>query len=562
MDALPVEPCAEEETFDLVIVGAGINGLLAAKAFLDIQPSIKIVVLDSLGSVGGVWAKERIYPGLNVQTTARFFEFPEFGYKDCEPPVEYNGAGFITGPSWSRYFEQWSDKVGLTKYIRLNTSVSQVTRHKDGLRWQCYIAGSQAILTTSKLIIANGISTLPKYPDLDFQKFTGPIMHHRYFGDREADWMKEEVKEVTVYGAGKGCMDDMVQLVKAGKKVKWVIRKEGRGPCWILGRNLPGGRTIDSVALSRITSIFLPSMYQDDDFQILHYFFKRNFIGKAISSFFLNFSKTIAMIPMKPLSNENLQKAIPDIAPFWLYHPIGIDNYDVNICDYLRNGDIEVIRDTIVSLEGNKVMLASNPSYATDAVIFGTGWKSSISLFSENRELEMQLGLPSASYTEEYIQKWRALETEADRKVFATNPVLRHAPKLPTTPPSTQELGPFRLYHHTIPTNFADRSIAFLGVAQTAGTIHYGLVMALWTAAYFNDRLNLPSKEEMERIAAYELRFNQIRHLGIRNEFPIIYSDFMSVLFADGLDDDYTSKGTRIEPMDENGMVSRDLSTK
>ncbi|KAK6355586.1 hypothetical protein TWF696_004686 [Orbilia brochopaga] len=525
MGSMPIEGGAGEEHFDLVIVGAGISGLYAARAYLAIQPSIKLVVVDSLSSVGGVWSRERVYPGLHVQTAPEYFELAELRYKDITPPLEYNSRGFITGPSWSRYFEAWSEKVGLTKFIRLNTTVRQITRHADGKQWQCHLAAG-GVLTSEKLIIANGITSLPKYPDLDHSKFTPPVLHHRYFGERQADWDRDDVKHVTVYGAGKGSVDNIAQLIKSGKKIKWVIRKNGRGPPWILDPNLPGGRRAESLGFSRVLALLMPSLYQDEGFSGLHYFFKQNFFGRCFSKFFMDSSRTLAMQQLKPL-NENLERALPELGPFWMYHVIGVDNYDIKIYDYLRNGDVEVVRDNIVGLEGNTVTLASGESFQTDAVIFATGWKASLSLFSENLELEMQLGLPSTSYTDEYSKKWKALEDEADKRVYAENPMLKDAPAPPKIPP--QESGPFRLYHYTVPTNFADRSIAFLGVAPTPGTTPYGMVMGLWAAAYLAGKLDLPSKEEMEKVTAFELRFTQIRHIGLSNEFPLISFDWMSI---------------------------------
>ncbi|KAK6515949.1 hypothetical protein TWF281_004540 [Arthrobotrys megalospora] len=529
MGSLGIETAVDEEVFDLIIVGAGINGLYAARSYLAIQPSINLVVVDSLSSVGGVWSRDRIYPGLNVQTAPEYFELPEFRYKDLDPPVEYNGKGFMTGPSWSRYFQAWSEKVGLTKYIRLNTTIRQVTRHKDAAGkkwWRCHIADTAKVLSAEKLIVANGISSLPKYPDLDWSTFTKPVMHHRYFGERAKEWDNEEVKHVTVYGAGKGSMDNMVQLAKAGKKIKWVIRKEGRGPPWILDGNLPGGKRAEYLGFSRILALLMPSLYQDSGFSGLHYFFKRNIIGRNISKFIMNSSKSIGIMLMKPLT-ENVEKAIPELPPFWMYHVIGVDNYDVKMYDYFRDGTVEVVRDNIVSLQGDTVGLASGESFKTDAVIFATGWKANVSLFSENLNLEMQLGLPSESYTDEYLSKWKILEDEADKRVYAENPILKDAPEPPRIPP--QESGPFRLYHYTVPTEFADRSIAFLGVAPTPGTSHFALIMGLWTAAYMTGRLDLPIKEEMEKVAAFELRFTQIRHVGVSNEFPLISFDWMSI---------------------------------
>ncbi|KAF3189923.1 hypothetical protein TWF788_009908 [Orbilia oligospora] len=529
MGSLGTETTVNDEVFDLIIVGAGINGLYAARSYLAIQPSINLIVIDSLSTVGGVWSKERIYPGLHVQTAPEYFELPELQYKDLDPPVEYNGKGFMTGPSWSRYFQAWSEKVGLTKYIKLNTTIRQITRHEDGTGkkwWRCHIADSARALSAEKLIVANGITSLPNYPDLDWSNFTKPVMHHRYFGERSKEWDNEEVKTVTIYGAGKGSMDNIVQLAKAGKKIKWVIRKEGRGPCWILDGNLPGGRHAEYLGFSRILALLMPSLYQDSGFPGLHYFFKRNIIGRNISKFIMNSSKRVALMLMQPIT-PNIEKAIPELPPFWMYHVIGVDNYDVKIWDYFRDGTVEVIRDNIVSLQGDTIGLASGDSFTTDAVVFATGWKAGVSLFSENKTLEMQLGLPSKQYSEEYSSKWKTLENEADKRVYAENPILKDAPVAPRVPP--QESGPFRLYHYTVPTEFADRSIAFLGVSPSPGTSHYALIMGLWTAAYMSGKLELPTKEEMEKVTAFELRFTQIRHVGFSNEFPLISFDWMSI---------------------------------
>ncbi|KAF3929361.1 hypothetical protein ABW19_dt0201144 [Dactylella cylindrospora] len=528
MGSVSIESSVEQENFDVIIVGAGLSGLLAAKTFLDIQPTINLLIVERETSIGGVWSKDRIYPGLNVQTAPEYFELPYLSLKEVEPPVEYNGAGFLTGPSMCRYLELWTEKMGLMKYIRLSTSVRQITRDPDGKRWQCHIVDSGKVLVTGKLVVANGITSVPKYPNIDYSKFTPPVMHYRYFGERRAEWDREEVKEAVVYGAGKGSWDNLVQLVKAGKKVKWVIRNEGRGPTWMMLPKLPGGKHSEVLGFSRVLCLILPALYQDDGFAGLHYFFKRNFIGKAIMKFFMNSSRAIAISTMAKPITENVKKAIPDLAPFWMYHPIAVNNYDVNIYDYLRNGAIEVVRDTIVGMEGNTITLSSGETFTTDCVVFGTGWKADVSMFHEDPELEMELGIPTTKYTDEYLQKWEALDKEADKKVYAANPILKDAPAPPKLPP--QDSGPFRLYHYMVPTNFADRSIAFLGVTPSTGTIPQGMIQGLWVAAYMMGKLDLPSKEEMEKATAYELRFCQIRHIGIGNDFPLISFDFMGIV--------------------------------
>ncbi|EPS37742.1 hypothetical protein H072_8534 [Dactylellina haptotyla CBS 200.50] len=522
MASIPIGSSANSsDEFDLIIVGAGLYGLYTAKTFLELCPSMNLLIVDSLSSPGGVWAKERIYPGLYVQVLPQYFELPELRYEEVSG-LEYNSRGFILGESWSKYFEAWVDKVGIREKIRFNTTVQNITRHEDG-KWKCQISDTGEVLSASKLIIAIGITSVPRFPNIDTSKCTVPVLHQRYLGERKDDWQGEKQQVVTVYGAGKSSMDTLVQLRKAGKRVKWVIRKGGRGPPWLLDSNA------SSLIFTRFSGMVLPAMYPGTDgFARMHTFFKQTSIGRSLTSGFMGIAKTLTLANVGKISNDNLRQAIPEINPMWMYHVTAIDNYEVPVYDHLRDGTIEVIRDNIVSTEGDTITLESGEKFSTDAVIFATGWRTNFPFFSE--ELAMQLGLPSTACTEEFNKKWKDLETEADKRVFSTNPYLETAPVPPRIPP--QEASPFRLYHHAVPTNpsFADGSIAILGSASVAATTHYVPVISLWTAVYMLGKMELPDTAEMEKAAAYELRFNQIRHVGITNDFPWISWDYMGVM--------------------------------
>lgn len=58
------------ELIDLVIVGCGWNGVAMAKTYHEVVPSATIRIVDTADTVGGCWAKERVYPGLNTSKEA------------------------------------------------------------------------------------------------------------------------------------------------------------------------------------------------------------------------------------------------------------------------------------------------------------------------------------------------------------------------------------------------------------------------------------------------------------------------------------------------------------
>ncbi|KAF3924782.1 hypothetical protein ABW21_db0200733 [Orbilia brochopaga] len=440
---------------------------------------------------------------MRVQVPSKMFELPELRYDEV-PGMEFGSKGHVCGHSWNLYLEAWVERMDLSKHIRLNTTVAKIRRQDAG--WQCDLLSGET-LGTDKLILATGTTSILNYPNLRFSDFSPPVIHNRDFHDRYEQL--EKAQEVTVYGAGKGSMDVLAQLMVAGKRAKWIIRREGRGPGWLIDGSRLGILKVEMI-FSRLISIVFPSVYQDDGFSRLHHLFKRTPIGRLLGGGLMNLGKTLGLGQMGSI-NENLQKAIPEHSPFWLYHPLGADNYDISFWDHVRNGDIKVIRDTIKSMKGKTIDLVGGERFDTDAVIFATGWKTSFPMFTDAQAVELGLPAPLHAYTDEYIKKWKELEREAENKIYSINPFLKSAPMPPEIP---QE---------------RDRSIAILGNIDSTATLQYMIPNIVWTMAYMLGELDLPSKEEMEMQAAYELRFSQIRHPGSSNQVPNLLFDTLPV---------------------------------
>lgn len=71
-----------ECNYDVVIVGAGLQGLAAARIFLQLEPELNLLIVDSNMSVGGVWAKKNLYPGLKTNNLRGTFEYTDFPMDD------------------------------------------------------------------------------------------------------------------------------------------------------------------------------------------------------------------------------------------------------------------------------------------------------------------------------------------------------------------------------------------------------------------------------------------------------------------------------------------------
>lgn len=116
-------------SYDVVIVGAGLQGLAAARMFLQLEPELELLIVDSNTSVGGVWAKENLYPGLmsnNLRGTYEYTDFPmddALGVKDDE---------HIPGEVVYEYFRRYAENHGLTRRIEISQKVMVAEKWQPG----------------------------------------------------------------------------------------------------------------------------------------------------------------------------------------------------------------------------------------------------------------------------------------------------------------------------------------------------------------------------------------------------------------------------------------------
>lgn len=203
----------------------GIFGLAAAKAFRQMNPGKSFAIFESGSSLGGVWAKERLYPGLATNNMLGTYEYPDF-------PMDSETFGIKPGehPSGEivhAYLTKYAEKFGIMDMIRFECSVASA-EHQEGdeggwiLTVQKKDGATQRILAR-KLIMATGMTSEPFLPHIEGQEqFGAPIFHSKDFL-KHADTL-ETAKTVTVLGGTKSAWDVVYAYASKGVKVNWVIR--------------------------------------------------------------------------------------------------------------------------------------------------------------------------------------------------------------------------------------------------------------------------------------------------------------------------------------------------
>ncbi len=61
----------------VLIIGAGFNGIIAAKTYLQINPTVDVHIIDAGNALGGVWSADRIYPGLVYELPCPMLNFSD-----------------------------------------------------------------------------------------------------------------------------------------------------------------------------------------------------------------------------------------------------------------------------------------------------------------------------------------------------------------------------------------------------------------------------------------------------------------------------------------------------
>lgn len=209
---------ARRAAFRVVIIGAGMSGLLAAIRLE--HAGISYVVLEKNESLGGTWF-ENSYPGCRVDVANHFYCY------SFEP--NHDWSEFYSQRAELRaYFERCADRYGVRSRIRLGTEVVSARWDDGAALWKLRIKsqGREESLTGNAVISAVGQLNRPRLPDIPGREsFAGPSFH-------SAQWQHQHDlggKRVAVIGTGASAF----QLAPEVAKVAQRLLVFQRSPPWM-----------------------------------------------------------------------------------------------------------------------------------------------------------------------------------------------------------------------------------------------------------------------------------------------------------------------------------------
>ena len=218
-----------EDTFKVVVVGAGIAGLFIAEMLK--RARIDFSVFESADDVGGTW-RDNTYPGLYVDVLSRQYEFP------FRPNYDWSRK-YAPGSEIQAYIKKVADDFGLRKFIRFKEKVVEARFADD--RWHFTTAGNETT-SANVFIAATGFLREPLYPDITGRdSFDGPSFHSAHW-DHGA---QIEGKRWGVIGSGASGIQITEALAWKGCDVTQFIRR----PQWIHIRENPQSTWLERLLL-------------------------------------------------------------------------------------------------------------------------------------------------------------------------------------------------------------------------------------------------------------------------------------------------------------------------
>lgn len=359
-------PAQRRQQFQVVVIGAGMSGLLAAIRLE--QAGIPYVVLEKNDDIGGTWL-ENSYPGCRVDVANHFYCY------SFEPNHDWPEF-FSQRPELQQYFARCAERYGVRRRIRFASEVLAARWDESAGRWCIRVRrrdGSEETLTANALISAVGQLNRPRLPDIPGRdSFLGPAFH-------SAAWQHQHDlagKRIAVIGTGASAFQLAPELAKQATRLlvfqrspPWMVpnpryhSRVGEAKKWLL-RHLPYyGRWYRFLLFWPGADGLMPSLVVDPQWP--HPERSLNPMNEFMREYFTQYmAEQIGDDP------ELLAKVVPRYPPFgkrmlqdngtWLAT--------------LKRDNVDLVTEPISEITPRAIRCADGSEHPVDVIVFATGF--------------------------------------------------------------------------------------------------------------------------------------------------------------------------------------------
>jgi len=194
---------APRTAFRVLIVGAGMSGLLAAYRLQ--QAGVDHVVIEKNDDVGGTWLENR-YPGCRVDVPSHSYSY-SFATRSDWPGY------FSDRDTLLDYWQRFADSTGVRKSVRFGTEVTRAVFDEGAEVWHVELrtpGGDTETIAANVVISAVGQLNRPALPSIEGRdSFTGPAFHSARWDDS----VDLRGKRVAIIGTGASALQIVPSIV-------------------------------------------------------------------------------------------------------------------------------------------------------------------------------------------------------------------------------------------------------------------------------------------------------------------------------------------------------------
>ncbi|HEY7257402.1 MAG TPA: NAD(P)/FAD-dependent oxidoreductase [Solirubrobacterales bacterium] len=345
----------DSEHLDVLIVGAGISGIGAARHLQRRCPGKSYAILEARGASGGTWDLYR-YPGVRSDSDIHTLGF---GFKPWR-----GERSLADGDAILAYVREAAAETGVDRRIRFHHRVVRVEWSSEGSRWEVEVertdTGATVRLTCGFLWVCSGYFAyddgyLPDFAGIE--RFEGPIAHpHRWPED-----LDYAGRRVVVIGSGATAVSLIPALAEDAERVTMLQRS----PTYLMP--IPG---VDPLA--RALRRFLPPSAA---YSLTRW---KDVLGSGIGFWFCRRYPELA----KRVFRKAAERSLPADFDFdthltprynpWEQRPCALRDGD--LYEAISAGRVEIVTDTIETFTESGLRLASGAELDADLIVTATGF--------------------------------------------------------------------------------------------------------------------------------------------------------------------------------------------
>ncbi len=344
---------ASAHILDVLIVGAGLSGIGAARHLLMHCPNEKWQIFESREAIGGTWDLFR-YPGIRSDS-----DMYTLGYA-FKPWLDHKAIA--DGGTIRQYIQETAQENGITQHIQHGRQVTKALWSSEESHWTitASVKGSDEVVEVKArfLYLCCGYYSYKKAHQPEFpgqSNFKGQWVHPQFWPDQ----LNYEQKKVVVIGSGATAVTLVPEMAKLASHVTMLQRT----PTYVISR--PG-----SDGISLWLQKFLPEQlaYQITRFKNVSLGMLSYQFARKQPQFVKNYLVKLAAKQLR--SDEKAQHFSPNYKP-WDQRLCLVPDGD--LFKQIRKGNASVVTDTIQSFTEKGIQLSSGQTLEADIVVSATG---------------------------------------------------------------------------------------------------------------------------------------------------------------------------------------------